>query len=222
MTEKNETVSFTILVPESTQTSSIEIISDDVALKMAVVERNSVRSLNEVDWEQPGVYILLSRHDSNGGWSAYVGKATGLRSRLSYHKNKKDWWYRALLIRSDRTDGFNSAEIGWLEGRFYDLLKAADVELDNAQEPDDKTLPLRSQRPLERFIQPVRRVLMMLGHNLVTADDVYDEEPDSTTQSGQGKRSTVTLAQLVEAGLVTIGEELVVEDEKMAGDCPRR
>ena len=218
--EKNETMSFTILVPESTQTSSIEIISDDVALKMAVVERNSVRSLNEVDWEQPGVYILLSRHvllsrhDSNGRWSAYVGKATGLKTRLSYHKNNKDWWYRALLIRSDRTDGFNAAEIGWLEGRFYDLLaEADDVELDNTQEPDDKTLPLRSQRPLERFIQPVRRVLMMLGHNPVT-DDVYDEELDSTTQSDQGKRSDVTLAQLVEAGLVTVGEELVSNMKK--------
>ena len=56
-------------------------------------------------------------------------------------------------------------------------------------------------------------VLMMLGHNPVT-DDVYDEELDSTTQSDQGKRSDVTLAQLVEAGLVTVGEELVSNMKK--------
>ena len=175
---------------------------------MAVVERNGLGSLKEADWKQPGVYILLSRHDSNGNWSAYVGKATGLKTRIPNHEKTKDWWYQALLIQRDTTHGFNSAEIGWLEGRFYELLNAAeDVKLDNTQSPGDKTLPPYDLLYLEMLILPVRRVLMMLGHDPATADDA--EEQDLKSQSPQRKRHDVTMAQLVDKELIKVGEKLV-------------
>lgn len=207
-TAQNETVQFTVLVPESTQNSGIEIFAKHGALKMAVVERNSVRELDEDAWKQPGVYILLYRHNSNGNWSAYVGKSLTLKSRISEHIKKKEEWYRALLVQLDTTYGFNSAEIGWLEGRLYDLLYAAkDVELKNENSPGDETLPPYDLPPLETLILPVRRVLMMLGHDPTTADDAEDH--DSKTQSSQRKSHDVTVAQLVEKGLIKAGEELV-------------
>ena len=175
---------------------------------MVVVEPNGVGSLNEDDWEQPGVYILLSRHNSNGGWSAYVGQSLDLKSRISKHIKKKEEWYRALLIQLDTTYGFNSAEIGWLEGRLYDLLNVAkDVELKNKNSPGDETLPPYDLPPLETLILPVRRVLMMLGHDPATADDAEDH--DSKSQSPQRKSHGVTVAQLVEKELIKVGEKLV-------------
>ena len=207
-TEKNEMVPFIILVPESPQTSSIEIFSKHGALKMAVVERNGLGSLKEADWKQPGVYILLSRHDSNGNWSAYVGKATGLKTRIPNHEKTKDWWYQALLIQRDTTHGFNSAEIGWLEGRIHGLLKAAErCELKNKNSPGDETLPPYDLPPLEELILPIRRVLMMLGHDPATADDA--EEHDSESRSSPRKSHSVTVAQLVEKELLEVGKELV-------------
>lgn len=89
------------------------------------------------------MYVLLDRHEPDGTWGAYVGKApAGVRSRLLTHVAKKEHWNRALLVSRDTTFGFNSAQVGRLEGRLYDLLKAAgDVSLHNGLRPSDETLP---------------------------------------------------------------------------------
>ncbi len=87
---------------------------------MAIVERDGVQALT-ADWDRPAVYLLLDRHEPDGTWGCYAGKAaTGVRSRLLQHVAKKDHWHRALLVQRDTTFGFNSAQVGWLEGRLYD------------------------------------------------------------------------------------------------------
>jgi hypothetical protein len=67
-----------------------------------------------------------------------VGKST-LIGRIKQHADKKDWWSRALLIKS-ASDEFDSAEIGWLEGRLYDVLNnAVACDLMNGNRPGDSS-----------------------------------------------------------------------------------
>ena len=80
----------------------------------------------------------------DGHWGCYVGKApAGLRSRLQSHLKHKDHWRRAVLVRRDTTHGVHSAHVGWLEGRLYEFLDAAEfAQLHNGNRASDETLPV--------------------------------------------------------------------------------
>lgn len=194
----------TVLIPEPG--APIEVYDEHAALCMAVVDRALVRVLGE-PWDSPGVYVLLDRHDSAGRWGVYVGQApAGIKTRLGDHVRNKDHWYRALLIRRDTTRGFNSAQVGWLEGRLYDLFKAAeDAELHNDRRPSDDTLPPYDREMLEAVVLPVRRILQLLGHDPVTADDANL----ISSSRRQSRFFGISLSDLVEEGLVLVGDSLI-------------
>ena len=130
-----DSLTVTALVPENVA-SPIMVFDDNAALKAAIVERGTVRHLDD-DWNAAGLYILVDRCDANGDWGAYVGKApSGISDRIKQHLRNKDDWYRALLVQRDTTHGFNSAQIGWLEGKLYELLNAAEcAQLSNKVAP---------------------------------------------------------------------------------------
>mgnify|MGYP000120468488 CR=1 FL=1 len=200
----NDSLPFTVVIPED-HYDWIEIYDQHAALKMAVVERNGAILTNE-EWDAPGVYILLDRPDADGRWGVYAGKApAGIRARLRDHLRNKDHWYRALLIRRDTTLGFNSAQIGWLEGRLYDLFTVAtDAVLHNGNRPRDETLPPYDRQMLEMVILPVRRVLRLLGHDPATADDDPELSPTPRSKRYHG----ITVAQLIETGVLYPGTTL--------------
>jgi hypothetical protein len=201
-----DSLPITVLVPENIG-APVEIYDQHAALKLAVVERDGVGALGE-EWDDPGVYVLIDRHGPDGTWGAYAGKApAGIRARLGAHLRNKDHWYRAVLVRRDTTFGFNSAQVGFLEGRLYDLLQAAeDARLHNANRPSDETLPPYDRQMLELVVLPVARVMRLLGHDPATADD-------SPAPAGRARRTSrffgITLAELVEAGLLEEGSALV-------------
>ncbi|MEU9838436.1 hypothetical protein AB0C69_04345, partial [Actinomadura sp. NPDC048032] len=130
-----------VIIPASVR-KPIEVHIEHPALRVAIVEREGARSLGS-GWDVPGVYILLDPPAPDGAWGVYVGKApAGIRSRLSAHLSQKDHWSRAVLVRRDTEHGFHSAQVGWLEGRLYDLLHTAtNARLHNMRRPVDETLP---------------------------------------------------------------------------------
>lgn len=195
----------TVLVPETTG-ASIDVFVEHAALKLAVVDRAGAHLLG-AEWDAPGMYLLLDRHADDGTWGAYVGKApAGIKSRLGSHLRTKDHWYRALLIRRDTTQGFNSAQVGWLEGRLYEMLALADdAVLHNGNRPGDETLPPYDRQMLELVVLPVTRVLRMIGHDPATPDDQSPKPRSRKSSTTYG----VTLAQLVDAGLIAADAELI-------------
>jgi hypothetical protein len=201
-----DSLPITVLVPESAA-APIEVYDQHAALKVAVVEREGINALSD-EWDAPGVYLLLDRHGPDGTWGVYAGKApAGIRARLGAHLRNKDHWYRAVLVRRDTTFGFNSAQIGFLEGRLYDLFHAAeDAQLHNLQRPGDETLPPYDRQMLELVVLPVARVLRLIGHDPATADD------NPTPATGRSRTSRfigITLEQVVDAGLLGVGTQLV-------------
>lgn len=195
---------FTVLVPDNA-TAPIEMYDSTAALHIAVVERNGVKSLPDL-WDGAGLYVLLDPKDSDS-WGVYVGKApTGIRTRVKQHVKHKDHWDRAVLITRDTTFGFNSAQIGWLEGRFYDLFQAsASGELHNSVRPSDENLPPYDRQMLELVVLPVSRVLRLIGYDPATPDDETTANGPSHTARFYG----VTVADLIDAGLIDIGTQLV-------------
>lgn len=202
----------TVLVPENAS-ECIEIYVQHAALKIAVVDREGACRVGD-EWDAPGAYVLLDRPDATGQWGVYAGKApAGVRTRLRDHLRKKDHWYRALLLRRDTTIGFNSAQIGWLEGRLYDLFDgAADAILHNGNRPSDETLPLYDRQILEMVVLPVRRVLRMLGHDPRTTDDTLPSSSPPRTKQNRPRTKQyhgITLTQLLSTGVLQAGAKLI-------------
>ena len=198
-----DSLTVTALVPENVA-SPIVVYDDNAALRAAIVERGTVRHLTE-DWNGAGLYVLVDRCDANGEWGAYVGKApSGIRERLRNHERNKDDWYRALLVQRDTTHGFNSTQIGWLEGKVYDLLKAAEgARLSNKVRPGDETLAPYDRQALEMVLVSIQRLMRLMGHDPSSGDD--------TDASGAVRRDHfgVKLTQILEAGLIEAGDVLV-------------
>lgn len=187
----------------------VEVFDGNAALRMAIVDRQSVGALDE-SWEAPGIYLLLDPVALDGYYGAYVGKApAGLRGRLRQHASRrgKDHWARALLVVRDTTHGWHSAQVGWLEGRLYDLLDGATFAgLSNGNRPQDETLPAYERAALEAAVEPIAAVLRLLG----CSPDTFDEDsPDQSTPPDAGKTHYgVTVRDLLAAGEVTVGERL--------------
>ena len=137
---------------------TLEMTCDVYSLEMAIVYRKDVKDLDD-QWKCPGIYVLVWRVGGQklGG---YVGMARELSERISHER--KFEWDRALIVRRK---GFNTAQIGWLEGRIYKLLDEGGVNLQNKLEPGDDTLSVPEQETLEKFVEPIQDALVILGYD---------------------------------------------------------
>ena len=194
---------FTCLVPDTI--GVIDIFDQTAALHMAVVDRPALFSLPNM-WDCPGNYILLDPIREDGTWGCYIGKApSGIKTRLSDHNRNKESWNRVLLIRRDTTYGFQSGHAAWLEGRLYDLLTASENGIpNNRNRPVDDTLPPFDRLMLETTVDPISRVLRLIGYDPAPPGD----EPVPVLRKSHTHHGT-TVKELVGAGQLTPGTRLV-------------
>lgn len=111
--------------------------------------------------------LLPSRAERGrpGPLPGYVGEVgrRNLLLRLKEHAGQKDWWSRASLITSV-SDDFNSAEIGWLEGRLCDPLKRGGcLRRHEPPRPGDDSLASHQRALLERYVGPMAAALRACG-----------------------------------------------------------
>jgi len=187
----------TFVVPGSSA-EPMEVKVAHSGLRMVLVSRESIGLLDE-SWRVLGIYFLLGAADDPDRYRAYVGEVgrSTLVQRVKQHAAHKDWWSRALLVASS-SDGFHSAEIGWLEGRLYDVLNhAVACDVMNGNRPGDESLSLRERGVLERYVEPIMAALRACG----APPDTADQKPKK-----KGKRARIhyseTLADLIAAGLL--------------------
>lgn len=162
----------------------VELTDSLYFLKMAIVSRKDVKDLGD-QWKCPGIYVLVDGWADS--WCAYIGKGTQLSVRIP---NNRDFeWNRALIVR--RSEPFDSAEIGWLEGRIIELLKAAGVELENKQQPRDDTLSVARQKILENYVVVIQHALVLLGYDPAGQQQVpaqtVELEPEDARPATIGK-----------------------------------
>jgi RAMA domain-containing protein len=105
---------------------------------------------------------------------------------------------RALLIASAAKGGLNSAEIGWLEGRLYDVLNnAVACEVMNGNRPGDDSLPVHQRDVLGRYVEPVMAALRACG----ASPDTADQKPEPKGMKKVAHYSE-SVADLLQAGLL--------------------
>ena len=186
----------------------VTVFDSNAALRMTVVDRASLGGLDDV-WDAPGVYILLDPPEPGGSYGAYVGKApSGVRDRLREHASKrgKESWVRAVAVVRDTTHGWHSGQVGWLEGRLYTLLEgSATARLSNNNRPQDETVPPYDRAALETAVEPVAALLRLLGFS----PDAEEDLPAVPASRGAPRQYNVTVADLLAAGRLTVGESLV-------------
>ena len=189
----------------SSSTEPVEVRVSHSGLRMMLVNRESVGLLDD-SWAVLGVYFLLGPfEDGPDLYRAYVGEV-GKRTlllRVKEHVDSKQWWSRALLIAS-ASDEFNSAEIGWLEGRLYDVLNnAVAAEVMNKGRPGDDSLAPQDRGVLERYVEPIMAALRACG----ASPDTADQRP----QLPKGHKKKVykeSVKDLIDAGLLKAGTML--------------
>jgi len=183
----------------------IEILDRSRALRLAVVERESSSRLSG-EWVTSGVYVLLWPFDKNECFKCYVGKGN-VKERLVQHRINRSGWIRAIAVSSNQRDGFDSAEIGWLEGQIHSQIQnSSRGEVENIQEPGDESVPPYNKPHLLSVVRGVEQVMRLLGYEL--ANEVEIEE----SKTRKRKTSTigpVGVADLLAANLLLDGDNLV-------------
>lgn len=177
------------------------------AIRVAHIWRRDVSHLPVDGWSVPGIYVLLASGERG---AVYVGKAVDLRARLLQHRGRPRLeWRRALVIKRDTSHGFNSAEIGYLEGRVAAELRAIPgLTVVEGQQNQDETLPPHLLLALDELIPSVLAALRVAGVDLYKLSEEEDDE--SSTPSGRRTHAVKagTVADLLAAGLLTAGAEL--------------
>ena len=143
----------------------IQLSSDFGPVEMLLLSREQVNLREQAGWDTPGVYLLISSKAGKSAWSysAYVGQSRKALTRISNHiKTKKDW-HRACIIRKRGAgETFSTAQISWLEGRLWSLIKASRYgETVNRVTPGDETLPPIQIAALEKIVTPITNMLRL-------------------------------------------------------------
>lgn len=198
-----------VQIPSDTEAP---IIADFVehALRVAYFDRQHWASLPSSDWDQPGVYVLMTNDGSN---CVYVGQARKLRGRLQQHNNKERLpWRRAVAVKRDTTAGFNTAEIGYLEGRIAAELNALhQITVIEGQTSGDETLPKHMMISLDAFVKSILGALRLAGLDISRSNPqtlLEDEEPAPNSKPSSKPNKPVTVADLVSSGLLQAGHAL--------------
>lgn len=184
------------------------ILADFVehALRVAYLHRAHLTKLPADEWVCPGVYVLLT---SDGSGKVYVGKATGLRKRLQAHASRPPIpWTHALAVRRDTTHGFNSAEIGYLEGRLSAELDAVpSLSVEKGKHDEDTTLPPHMMLSLDALLSSVLAAVRLAGIDVAKEADEPEPKAKSSKHRGHTKIDG-TVPDLVASGLIRAGEEV--------------
>lgn len=199
--------------------SSAPVIADFVghALRVAYVDRARLTSMPAADWDVPGVYVLLT---GDGSGQVYVGQARKVRSRLLQHNTKERLpWRRAVAVKRDTTDGFNTAEIGYLEGRVSAEVGALEhIAVIEGQTSGDETLPRHMMISLDSFVKSILGALRLAGVD-TTRRNPESEPEDERGGSVESSRVTfaVKFSDLVSSGLIRAGETLHLRQGRTTG-----
>jgi len=196
--------SFVVLVPQSPG-EVIEILDQNRALRLAIVERESCSRLAG-EWGTSGVYILLWPVDKDEFFKCYVGKGN-VKERLVQHRINRSGWIRAIAVSSNQKEGFDSAEIGWLEGQIHSQIQnSSRGEVENVKEPGDETVPAYNKARLFSVVRGVEQVMRILGYELANETEIKDSKSRKRKTSTFGQ---VGISDLLAANLLSDGDNLV-------------
>lgn len=116
--------------------------------------------------EQVGLYFLVGEDVESGAPKAYIGQTGELKSRLSQHNQRKEFWSRALVAVS-RTDSLTNTHANYMEWlSIAHAQKAGRYLLDNGNAGGRPHTPPPLEAECDELHATMRILLATLGHPL--------------------------------------------------------
>ncbi len=149
------------------------------------------------EWRAAGIYFLFGAGDQVGTYRIYVGMApAGVAKRVAEQEKLKDWWDRALLVVADRSGGFSTSEVAWLEARFIAKLRnELGQSVANKVQPTGDQLEPWIERELEAHVAPIEAVLRLLGMLSVSAEPQIANDDEGSDADVEPVAPTLTWVQ---------------------------
>ncbi len=215
--------------------SAITFMFEEHALRIALLDRKNIpKGLDPDVWQKPGIYVLLGPVGGTRSTRVYVGKTgggkQGVRGRLGTQNTSKKKtvafpWKRVVAVVRDTSDGFDSSQVGYLEGRVaseLDAVPGINVSADRTDQ--DNSLSESRRENLDSLVTSILAALSVAGLPL------REDPPEGATvkrpskKAGTRKTFTISLVQLVSGGYLPAGEPLFygrkgkVAQAKVTGD----
>lgn len=111
-----------------------------------------------------GLYILVGYKDEDDDLlSLYIGQGDGVKSRIEWHFQNKDFWSDGIVFVST-SGGLNRAHITWLEYALIDrATQTQRCHLDNSNIPQEPALTEAEKADMQGFLKEILQILPLVG-----------------------------------------------------------
>ena len=165
--------------------------------------RNSVSELLNTDaCKKYGVYLLLSKN------MVYVGQSSDLSKRITQHIVGKDWW-ESVVILTTKDDGFNHADIDYLESVLIDKAQKINrLECDNRNKGNQPKVTKYQKVNLDQYLDEALFLMQLIGITVFTDKKTNPlfNTIDMKTKLSLGKRTKSEAISFLTLNGITIGK----------------
>lgn len=165
--------------------------------------RNSVSELLNTDaCKKYGVYLLLSKN------MVYVGQSSDLSKRITQHIVGKDWW-ESVVILTTKDDGFNHADIDYLESVLIDKAQKINrLECDNRNKGNQPKVTKYQKVILDQYLDEALFLMQLIGITVFTDKKTNPlfNTIDMKTKLSLGKRTKSEAISFLTLNEIPIGK----------------
>ena len=165
--------------------------------------RNSVSELLNTDaCKKYGVYLLLSKN------MVYVGQSSDLSKRITQHIVGKDWW-ESVVILTTKDDGFNHADIDYLESVLIDKAQKINrLECDNRNKGNQPKVTKYQKVNLDQYLDEALFLMQLIGITVFTDKKTNPlfNTIDMKTKLSLGKRTKSEAISFLALNGIPIGK----------------
>ena len=147
----------------------------------AIGKNDDIKDLNN-----GGIYFLFGRRENEASGcegTFYVGQAAvrknekGLLQRINEnHKPLLKWNWDTVIIFTTNNSDLDSAQINYLENKFYNLAKNVKrYEMKNKQEPHKGIVKITSEISANQFVEAVILITEFLGYRVFEKGSIEDD-----------------------------------------------
>lgn len=140
--------------------------------RLFVIPRIDLHIINEYDeLDSPCFYILTG--EDNGERVAYIGQAASFKSRVTDHKQKKEFWDTAYILVASDKESLTTTDVQYLEYRAVQVAVAVGSfnMTENKQKPKKPTLSKHREADLEQIYDEILQLTEFVGCDIFVKNE---------------------------------------------------
>jgi len=126
--------------------------------------RSWEKTKSRTEFDQTGVYVLLGHDEQDADLPIlYIGQTDELRTRISSHDIKKEFWDRCVVFASSN-NFLNRAHVTWLEWALHKRATTiGQCKLENKQVPQEPSLSEAERADMQAFYSQILQILPLIS-----------------------------------------------------------